>query len=304
MIRSTAILLLMVLGALAGTEGVIKTIPSPDFPYGLTFDGTYLWVGTSYANSAGDFLWKIDTTTGLVAGTIPVPDPNGFYTVKALAFDGTYLWVFEDLPSASHPDKFYKVDPNSGAVLKTINSPFNNYLGGMDFGDGSLWVSQYYSSNPAEDNVIHKIDTSNGAILQTFSSVGEQPMGVAFDGQYLWCAEDTGFGATRQEIYQYDPVTGNYTGTFIKNPDNSPRDMAWDGQYLWIIGYNNRLLYQLSTSGGTPAIQLPITSLDFGLVSVGDTATQFLYIYNTGDADLLITSADFDTAAYYSALSG
>ena len=279
-------------------RGVIKTIPSPDFPYGLTFDGTYLWVGTSYANSSGDFLWKIDTTNGSVAGTIPVPDPNGFYTVKALAFDGTYLWVFEDLPSSSHPDKFYKVNPANGAILKTINSPFNDYLGGMDFGDGSLWVSQYYSSSPASNNVIHQIDTTNGAILQTFSTVGEQPMGVAFDGQYVWCAEDTGFGATRQEIYQYDPNGGTYTGTFIKNPDNSPRDMAWDGQYLWLVGYNNRLLYQISTTGGTPNIQILTTTLNYGLVAIGDTSTQVLAIQNIGDADVTIDSIDIDESVF------
>lgn len=175
------ILLLTFIGH-TGTEGVIKTIPAPDFPYGLTFNGNYLWVGTSYANTAGDFLWKIDTTNRAVAGTIHVPDPNGFYRVKGLAFDGTNLWVFEDLPSSSHPDKFYKVDPANGTILKTINSQFNDYLGGMAFGNGSLWVSQCYSSSPGANNVIHQIDTSNGVILQTFSTVGEQPMGVAFDG--------------------------------------------------------------------------------------------------------------------------
>ncbi len=280
-------------------RGVIKTIPSPDFPYGLTFDGTYLWVGTSYANTSGDFLWKIDTTNGSVAGTIPVPDPNGFYTVKALAFDGTYLWVFEDLPSSSHPDKFYKVNPANGAILKTINSPFNDYLGGMDFGNGSLWVSQYYSSSPASNNVIHQIDTTNGAILQTFSTLGEQPMGVAFDGQYVWCAEDTGFGATRQEIYQYDPNGGTYTGTFIKNPDNSPRDMAWDGQYLWLVGYNNRLLYQISTTGGTPNIQILTNTLNYGLVAIGDTTNQVLAIQNIGDADVTIDSINIDQSVFF-----
>ncbi len=260
---------------------------------------TALWVGSSYANTGGDFLWKVDTTNGQVITTIPVPDPNGYYTVKALAHDGNYLWVFEDLPSSSHPDKFFKVNPATGAILKTLNSPVNDYIGGMSFGNGSLWISQYYSSNSAYNNVIHKIDTTNGAILQTFFTVGEQPMGVAFDGQYVWCAEDTGYGATRQEIYQYDPATGTYTGTFIRNPDNSPRDMTWDGGHFWLVGYNNRLIYKISTSGGTPNIHLPVTSLNFGLVSVGDTVTQALNILNQGDADLVISDISFDTAAYF-----
>ena len=78
----------------AQPEGVIKTIPSPNYPYGLTFDGNYLWVGTSYAG--GNSILKIDTTDGSVVGSIPVPDPYQFYTVKALAHDGQNLWVFED----------------------------------------------------------------------------------------------------------------------------------------------------------------------------------------------------------------
>ncbi|NOQ96573.1 MAG: choice-of-anchor D domain-containing protein, partial [Calditrichae bacterium] len=119
-----------------------------------------------------------------------------------------------------------------------------------------------------------------------------------------WCAEDTGYGATRQEIYQYDPSSGTYTGTFIKNPDNSPRDMTWDGQNLWLVGYYSRLLYQISTAGGTPQIQLSQNSLDFGLVSVGDTMVQSLTIYNTGTAELVLNAVDFDTTAFYSNLSG
>jgi outer membrane protein assembly factor BamB len=294
------LLFMFVSPGISGPEGVVKTIPSPDFPYGLTFDGHYLWVGTSYANSAGDFLWQIDTTNGSVVNTIPVPDPNGFYTVKALAFDGSNLWVFEDLPSASHPDKIYKINPSNGNILKTLNAPDNNYMGGMAFGNGSLWLSQYYSSNASFNNVIHQIDTSNGSVVQTFSSVGEQPMGVAYDGQFVWCAEDTGFGATRQEIYQYDPASGTYTGTFIKNPDNSPRDMTWDGQYLWMVGYNSRLLYQISIAGGTPQIQLSSNSLNYCLVSIGDSLTQTINITNAGDADLIISTAQFDTSVFFS----
>ena len=100
---------------------VIKTIPAPNYPYGLTFDGTYLWVGTS--STGGGVISKIDPADGSVVGSIPVPDPTGSYTVKALAFDGQNLWVFEDLPSASHPDKFYKVDPTNGKEDYLHSSP-------------------------------------------------------------------------------------------------------------------------------------------------------------------------------------
>ncbi len=274
------------------TRGVVKSIPSPDFPYGLTFDGNYLWVGCSDANSA-DMLWKVDTADGSIVDSIPVPNPNGFYKVKALTYDGQYLWVFEDLPSSSHPDKFYKVDPNTGTVLDSFNSPVNNFVGGMCWVNGDIWFS-FYSSL---DGLI-KIDTL-GTSLDTIITQGEQPMGVAYDGQYLWCAEDTGFGSTKQEIYQYDPISGTYTGIYIRNPDLSPRDMTWDGQYLWLIGYSPRLIYKIDIQGGTPNINVT-DSIDFGLVEIGDTGSVDITVSNIGSDTLVIDSLVFDQIYFYS----
>jgi len=272
----------------AQTEGVIKTIPSPEYPYGLTFDGNYLWVGTSYAG--GDFIWKIDTTDGSVVDSIPIPEAYQFYRIKGLAWDGNNLWVFEYV---SGTDKFFKVDPNSGAVLKTINSPVNNFIGGMAYHDGHIWFSQY-----SPDDILIKMDTL-GVTVDTIVSVGEQPMGVAFDGQYIWCAEDTGYGATRQEIYKYDPVAGIYTGEFIPNPDDSPRDMTWDGNYLWLIGYNSRTIYQISLIGGTPQINIPITDINFSQTTVGDTGNFVLSVNNTGSVTLHIDSIVINNSVFF-----
>ncbi|MFQ5583289.1 MAG: choice-of-anchor D domain-containing protein, partial [Calditrichia bacterium] len=303
-LKTFIILLALVFFSQTGLGQVITTIPAPDFPYGLAFDGQYLWVGTSYANSAGDFLWKIDPADGSVVGTIPVPDANGLYTVKGLAYDGQYLWVFEDLPSVSHPDKFYKVDPATGTVLKTINSPENNYIGGMAFFDDHIWYSQYYAGDPGGRDVIIKMDTT-GVPVDTIVTVGEQPMGVAYNGQFIWCAEDTGFGNTRQEIYSYDPTTGNYTGDFVRNPDNSPRDMTFDGQYFWLIGYHstNSLIYQFGVHGGTPEIDVPVTDINFPLTVIGQTSTFQLTIMNTGTATLTIDTLEFSNSQFSSTVA-
>jgi outer membrane protein assembly factor BamB len=280
--------------AFAQDEGVIRTIPSPQYPYGLTHDGSNLWVGTSSSNS--DQIVKIDTTNGAVVGSITVPFvPSGSYYVKGLAHDGQNLWVFMDLPSADHPDKFYKVDPATGVVLKTINSPTNNYIGGMTWVDNHIWFSSYYSSNATYNNTLVKMDTTGAYISHTVTP-GEQPMGVAFDGQYIWCAEDTGYGATRQEIYKYDPF---YTGEFIRCPDDSPRDMTWDGKNLWLIGYYSQSIYQISTSGGTPQINIPITDIYFAQTTVGDTGNFVLSVNNNGTAPLHIDSMVFNSSVFF-----
>jgi hypothetical protein len=75
--------------------------------------------------------------------------------------------------------------------------------------------------------------------------------------------------------------------------------MTWDGQFLWMVGYNSRLLYQISVTGGTPQIQLSANSLNYGLVPIGDSLTQTLTIFNNGDADLIIHTAQFDTSVFF-----
>ena len=147
---------------------VIKTIPAPNYPYGLTFDGTYLWVGTS--STTGNLIYKIDPADGSVVGSIPVPDPTGSYYIKAMAFDGQNLWVFEDLPSSNHPDKFFKVDPSNGNILKTVNSPENSYIGGMTYFDDHIWYTQYYANAISGRDVIIKMDTT-GVTVDTIVSV-------------------------------------------------------------------------------------------------------------------------------------
>ena len=148
------LLLCLLLTGIALSQTVIKTIDAPDYPYGVAYDGTHLWVGTSSTNDAQ--IWQIDPADGSIEGSIPVPfePPNGSFTVKALAHDGEYLWVFMDLPSANHPDKFYKVDPADGSILKTLDSPENNYIGGMDIINDEIWYTQYFANSDDGKDVI------------------------------------------------------------------------------------------------------------------------------------------------------
>ncbi|OGB65777.1 MAG: hypothetical protein A2Y94_06265 [Caldithrix sp. RBG_13_44_9] len=294
------LILVIIISSFSQGEGVLKTIPTDQYPGGLAWDGQYLWLGY-LASSQLRTIDKIDTLDGRIISSIPEPRPEAGAEIRGLAWDGSRLWVYRyrfGSSTASTWDYIYKMD-TTGVVLDSIRSPFEDYCGGMTFGNGNLWISQYYSSSPGFNNVIHQVDTSSGAILQTFPTQGEQPMGVAFDGLFVWCAEDTGYGATRREIYQYDPANGSYTGTFIDNPDDSPRDMAWDGSCLWLVGYYTRLIYKISISGGTPHIQLSANTLDFGLVSLGDDSTQILTISNPGTDTLEILYMEIDTSVFF-----
>lgn len=282
-------------------QQVIKTVPAPDYPYGITWDGSHLWVGTSSTNS--NKIWKLNPADGSVAGTIDVPfqPSSGSYTVKALTFDGKELWVFMDLPSSQHPDKFYRVNPTTGDITKTINSPENNYIGGMTWHDDHIYYTQYYASSTDGRDVIIKMDTT-GVTRDTIVTQGEQPMGIDFNGQFFWCAEDTGFGATRQEIYEYDAINGDFTGNIIDNPTASPRDMVFDGQYYWLVSYNNTnsILYQFDIAGGTPEIGISASELNFGLTELNQTTDRPVTIFNNGSAPLSISGLTFSQPEFSS----
>ena len=57
------LILIIILISFAQNEGVLKTIPTAQYPGGLTWDGQYLWLGY-LASSQVRTIDKIDTING------------------------------------------------------------------------------------------------------------------------------------------------------------------------------------------------------------------------------------------------
>jgi YVTN family beta-propeller protein len=53
-------------------------------PFGVAFDGTYIWVANTSSNSVS----KIDPSTNTVTATV-----TGLSNPLGVAFDGTNIWV-------------------------------------------------------------------------------------------------------------------------------------------------------------------------------------------------------------------
>jgi DNA-binding beta-propeller fold protein YncE len=130
-----------------------------------------------------------------------------------IAFDGLYLWY----GNAYTSPRLHKINPVNSAV-QTL--PINRYAWGIEWADGDLWVSHNGFST------IHKIDPNSGSAV--FESVGMGPwiQGIAFDGQYLWCASDN-----NRTIYMYNPETNSILSQFFV-------DIRFDG-----MGFINGYLY-------------------------------------------------------------
>ena len=137
-----------------------KTVRSIDVAAhaGTAFDGRYLF------QIAEDRIQKIDPTSGEVVATIPAPGGGGD---SGLAWAEGALWV-----GNYRGRKIHQVDPESGAILRTIQS--NRFVTGVTWVDGDLW----HATSEGDESELRHIDAQTGEVLEKL----EMPPGVYVSG--------------------------------------------------------------------------------------------------------------------------
>jgi glutamine cyclotransferase len=125
---------------------------------GTTFDGQHLF------QLAGNRIQKVDPTTGRVLATIPAPGGDG---ASGLAWAEGTLWV-----GRYRDRKIYQIDPQTGVVLRTIES--NRFVTGVTWIDGELWHGTW----EGDQSELRRVDPRTGEILETL----EMPPGVGVSG--------------------------------------------------------------------------------------------------------------------------
>jgi glutamine cyclotransferase len=125
---------------------------------GTTFDGEHLF------QLAGDRIQKIDPKSGRVLTTIPAP---GGSDASGLAWAEGTLWVgqYQDR-------KIYQIDPQTGAILRTIES--NRFVTGVTWIDGELWHGTW----ERDQSDLRRVDPRTGEVLESL----EMPPGVTVSG--------------------------------------------------------------------------------------------------------------------------
>ncbi|MEJ5021998.1 PQQ-binding-like beta-propeller repeat protein [Ochrobactrum vermis] len=124
---------------------------------GTAFDGEHLF-------QIGDaMIRKIDPGTGEIVSVIPAPDGGN----SGLAWAEGSLWVGQH-----RGRKIHQVDPETGEVLRTIES--DRFVTGVTWVDGELWHGTW------EDNGsdIRRIDQKTGAVLERL----DMPSGAGVSG--------------------------------------------------------------------------------------------------------------------------
>src|SRR5881227_785918 len=125
---------------------------------GTAFDGEFLY------QIAEARIQKIDPNTRRVVSTIPAPAGGGD---SGLAWAEGTLWVGE-----YRARKIHQIDPQTGAILRTIES--NRFVTGVTWVEGDLW---HGTSEGAESELRH-IDAQSGEVLERL----EMPEGTMVSG--------------------------------------------------------------------------------------------------------------------------
>ena len=125
---------------------------------GTAYDGRHLY------QLAEDRIQKVDPRTGQVLSTIPAPGGGG---ASGLAWAEGTLWVGE-----YRSRKIHQIDPDTGAVLRSIES--NRFVTGVTWVDGELW----HGTSEGGESEVRRIDPATGEVLEQL----DMPAGVIVSG--------------------------------------------------------------------------------------------------------------------------
>jgi glutamine cyclotransferase len=146
------------LNALDPDSGEIVTAIPVAADAGTAFDGKHLF------QIAEAVIRKIDPATGEVLATIPAPGNGGD---SGLAWAEGTLWVGQH-----RGRKIHQVDPETGAVLRTILS--DRFVTGVTWVDGALWHGTWED----EQSDVRRIDPETGDVLESL----QMPHGTIVSG--------------------------------------------------------------------------------------------------------------------------
>ncbi len=261
-------------GQSKGTWSIVASYTIPGKASGLAWDGTSVFFGIYGLN--GDKVYKFDPLTG--NSTLQCGGP--FEDAYGLTFKSPNLVTINQPSSSSQPSQALEFNL-SGEQVSSLTLP-DHYMSGVAWDNGTYWVCTYYP----DPGMIYHID-GQGAILSQFIPPNNQPWDICLQGSDLWIADYYG-----NMLYK---VTS--TGTLLESHPTQidrPSGIVFDGTYLWYcdgpLG-GNSTLYKVDLGGsGTPVIDIPVTSYDYGVTTMGDSATWNCMVVNSGDADLEISA--------------
>ncbi|MBE0637655.1 MAG: choice-of-anchor D domain-containing protein [Bacteroidales bacterium] len=249
---------------------------------GLAWDGQYIYYGIYGVN--GDKVYRFDPATGQANLLFSNPLIGDSY---GMTYDGEFLWIIDQPSGSSNPALAKKLGWD-GTILTTITLP-DHYMSGIAYDDGDFWVCTYYP----DPGKVYKV-TDQGTVLSQFVPPSNQPWDACLQDEFLWIADYNAY-----TLCKVDTTSGQVIECHDAE-NQRPAGIVYDGQYLWYADGPTggpSVLYKVDLGGsGTPQINVPITSWDYGNVAVGDSSVWDMNVGNTGTAPLVIESLQIPNA--------
>jgi hypothetical protein len=228
-----------------GTYQMQFSDPELDDTYGLTYDGSHLWLTdhrTGISNPAIAYQYDMN---GAITSQFNLPD----HYMSGIAYDNGDFWVSTYYPN---PGTIYKVDA-TGAILQQFAPPAEQAWDLCVEGD-NLWVTDY------DANTIYQMDKATGSILNSYPSDNIKPAGVVFDGTYLWYVD--GGLSTNSTLYKVNLSGGgtpaiqipfdeyDFGNVVINSPLSAPLTIANTGSADLVVDgftFSNNAFYSNTT---------------------------------------------------------
>jgi glutamine cyclotransferase len=159
---------------------------------GTAFDGQHLF------QIAENRIQKIDPASGRVLSTIPAP---GGGSDSGLAWAEGTLWVGQ-----YRDRKIYQVNPETGAIVRTIES--NRFVTGVTWVDGELW----HGTSEGDESDLRRLNPQTGEVLERIAMPpGTMVSGLESDGgDRFYCGGGkSGKIRTLRRPRRSAPSTGN-----------------------------------------------------------------------------------------------
>ncbi|MBS4016401.1 MAG: T9SS type A sorting domain-containing protein [Candidatus Latescibacteria bacterium] len=255
------------------TETTVETHNIHENPYGITWDGEYLWIGDPLGNI---YAYNLDGTSAGYSFSTP------FSSWSGIAWDNQYFIVapaFVDFPT------FYRLD-ETGSIIESFESEINlqRFI---------VYVPRHTEGHILSNNedIVMQLKLEGGSVsvIQEFYIPSDDyATAIAHDGTDLWCSDWNGpiyqidDGIVEEEWLQYSIESGSVVAT-----DWHVVEVTFGSENLAAGVYHVAIIVN-SNDPTTPQVKIPvILNIELPYIASITSVNNLTVVYNTIESEAL-----------------